>query len=108
MKAEASVADYKNHNLKRELDAAGRRQTLCEACGKQKRSNHNCKGARPAGLPPATPVRWEKPKMPKTVDVPNCRDMTAAKISDVRHNIVIELPGIRITIEPVEETNGHG
>jgi hypothetical protein len=30
MQGETSVADYKNHNLKRELDAAGRRQTLFE------------------------------------------------------------------------------
>lgn len=34
MKREASVADFKNHNLKRELDAGRRRQARCGDCDK--------------------------------------------------------------------------
>jgi hypothetical protein len=81
MNGETSVADYKNHNPKRELASNGFGK--CNVRGKQKRSNHNFKGPATerkqrsaetptfAQLPTPTPRDWndEQPAEPE-VDQP--------------------------------------
>jgi hypothetical protein len=110
MNGETSVADYKNHNPKRELASNGFGK--CNVRGKQKRSNHNFKGPATERKQRSaeTPTFAQLPPPPLvigTTSSPQSRKLTSPRnaapavhaanepIQSVTygHNVVIELPG---------------